>query len=165
MLFGETVAVYCENHTELTDTVRTSHETHFVSATENNRLMLFGETVAVYCENHTELTDTLCGRHGEWFMQWPMCFESLMPSHTISAVHYEIHKQHVITLCKPNAGFFNAKAGVGPYMQLPSLKKTPLAIWQMVFPADLQSNNKVIATRSGRSGSRGEHGSQNVARS
>jgi hypothetical protein len=26
MLFGETVAVYCENHTEHTDTVRTSQE-------------------------------------------------------------------------------------------------------------------------------------------
>jgi hypothetical protein len=50
MLFGETVAVYCENHTEHTDTVRTSQETHFVSATEPNRLMLFGKTVAVYCE-------------------------------------------------------------------------------------------------------------------
>jgi hypothetical protein len=54
MLFGETVAVYCENHTEHTDTVRTSQETHYVSATEPNRLMLFGETVAVYYENHTE---------------------------------------------------------------------------------------------------------------
>jgi hypothetical protein len=54
MLFGETVAVYCENHTEHTDTVRTSQETHYVSATEPNRLMLFGETIAVYCENHTE---------------------------------------------------------------------------------------------------------------
>jgi hypothetical protein len=54
MLFGETVAVYCENHTEHTDTVRTSQETHYVSVTEPNRLMLFGETVAVYCENHTE---------------------------------------------------------------------------------------------------------------
>jgi hypothetical protein len=31
--------------------VRTSQETHYVSATEPNRLMLFGETVAVYCEN------------------------------------------------------------------------------------------------------------------
>jgi thioredoxin-related protein len=51
MLFGETVAVYCENHTEHTDTVRTSQETHSLSATEPNRLMLFGETVAVYCEN------------------------------------------------------------------------------------------------------------------
>jgi hypothetical protein len=54
MLFGETVAVYCENHTEHTDTVRTSQETHYFSAKETNRLMLFGETVAVYCENHTE---------------------------------------------------------------------------------------------------------------
>jgi hypothetical protein len=48
MLFKETVADYCENHTEHTDTVRTSQETHYVSATETNRLMLFGETVAVY---------------------------------------------------------------------------------------------------------------------
>jgi hypothetical protein len=54
MLCGETVAVYCENHTEHTDTVRTSQETHYISATEPNRLMLFRETVAVYCENHTE---------------------------------------------------------------------------------------------------------------
>jgi hypothetical protein len=54
MLFEETVAVYCENHTEHTDTVRTLQETHYVSATNTNRLMLFRETVAVYCENHTE---------------------------------------------------------------------------------------------------------------
>jgi hypothetical protein len=51
MLFKETVAVYCENHTEHTNTVRTSQETHYVSATDANRLMLFRETVAVYCEN------------------------------------------------------------------------------------------------------------------
>jgi hypothetical protein len=48
MLFGETVAVYCENHTEHTDTVRTSQETHYVSVTEPNRLMQFGETVETY---------------------------------------------------------------------------------------------------------------------
>jgi hypothetical protein len=46
MLFEETVAV-CDNHTEHTDTVRTSQETHYVSDTEPNRLMLFRETVAV----------------------------------------------------------------------------------------------------------------------
>jgi hypothetical protein len=33
--------------------VRTSQQTHYVPATENNRLMLFRKTVAVYCENHT----------------------------------------------------------------------------------------------------------------
>jgi hypothetical protein len=76
MLFGETVAVYCENHTEHTDTlcgqnaiytnpVRTSQETHSVSTTKPNRLMLFQETVAVYCENHTDHTDTLCGQNAE----------------------------------------------------------------------------------------------------
>jgi hypothetical protein len=58
MLFRETVAVYCENHTEHINTlcvgrmqssVRASQETHYVSATKPNRLMLFRETVAVYC--------------------------------------------------------------------------------------------------------------------
>jgi hypothetical protein len=44
-LRGITVAVYCENHTEHTDTVRTT--------TEPNRLMLFGETATIYCESHT----------------------------------------------------------------------------------------------------------------
>jgi hypothetical protein len=60
MLIGETVSVYCENHTEHTDTVRTSQETHYVSALDSNQLMLIGETVAVYCENHMEHTDTVC---------------------------------------------------------------------------------------------------------
>jgi hypothetical protein len=51
MLFGETVAVWCENRTEHTDTlwaVRTSQETRYVSA--------------LYCENHTENTDTIFGQ-------------------------------------------------------------------------------------------------------
>jgi hypothetical protein len=56
-VFKETVAVYCENHMEHTNTVRTSQVTHFVSATETNRFILFKETVAVYCENHTEHTN------------------------------------------------------------------------------------------------------------
>jgi hypothetical protein len=43
-------------HTHL---VRTSQETHHVSATEPNQLMLHGEAVAVCCENRTEHTDTL----------------------------------------------------------------------------------------------------------
>jgi hypothetical protein len=62
MLFWESVAVYCENHTEQTDTARTSQKTRCISTTEPNRLMLFGESVAVYCENHTEHTDALCGQ-------------------------------------------------------------------------------------------------------
>jgi hypothetical protein len=48
------------------NSVRTSQETHYVSATKPNRLMLFRETVAVYCENHTEHTDTLCGQNAEF---------------------------------------------------------------------------------------------------
>jgi translation initiation factor IF-1 len=74
MLLGETVTVYCENHTEHTkhfqiiyrNSVRTSQETHHVSATKPNRVMLFGETVTVYCENHTKHTNTLCGENAEF---------------------------------------------------------------------------------------------------
>jgi hypothetical protein len=69
MLFGETVAVYCENHTEHTDTVRTSQEIHYVSTTEANQLMLYGETAAVYCENHTEHTDKLCGQNAGLYIK------------------------------------------------------------------------------------------------
>jgi translation initiation factor IF-1 len=78
MLFGETVEVYCENHTEhinalcgqnaetlYMNSVRTSQGTHYISATETNWLMLFGETVAVYCENHMEHINALCGQNAE----------------------------------------------------------------------------------------------------
>jgi hypothetical protein len=41
MLFVETDAVYYENHTEHTDAVRTSQETHYLNAWKLNRLMLF----------------------------------------------------------------------------------------------------------------------------
>jgi hypothetical protein len=78
MPFRETVTVYCENHSEHTATlcgenavyinsVRTSKETHRVSATELNRLMLFRETTAVCCENHTKRTDTFCGQNTEFW--------------------------------------------------------------------------------------------------
>jgi translation initiation factor IF-1 len=80
MLHEETVAVNCENHTEHTNTlcgqnaefwcvnpVRTSQETHYISATKPNRLMLFRKTVAVYCENHTEHTNALCGQNEEFW--------------------------------------------------------------------------------------------------
>jgi hypothetical protein len=77
MLFMETAAVYCENHTKHTDRlcgqnavyinpVRTSQETHYVSATKLNQLMPCRETVAVYCENHTKHTDTLRGQNAEF---------------------------------------------------------------------------------------------------
>jgi translation initiation factor IF-1 len=80
MLFRETVAVYCENHTEHTNTlcgqnavyinsVRTSQETHHVSTTKPSRLMLFREIIAVYCENHMEHTNTLCGQNAEFMLK------------------------------------------------------------------------------------------------
>jgi hypothetical protein len=80
MLFRETVAVCCENHTEHTNTlcwqnavyinsVRTSQETHYFSATKPNRLMLFRETVAIYCEIHMKHGNTVCGHNTEvWYV-------------------------------------------------------------------------------------------------
>jgi hypothetical protein len=45
--------------------VRTSQETHYISATKPNRVILFREIIAVYCENHTEHTNALCGCYSE----------------------------------------------------------------------------------------------------
>jgi hypothetical protein len=65
MLFREIIAVSCENHMEHKYTVwasvRTSQETHYVSATKPNRLMLFREIIAACYED----TNTLCGQNAE----------------------------------------------------------------------------------------------------
>jgi hypothetical protein len=39
------------------NSVRTSKEKHYASATKNIQLMLFRDTMAVYCENHMEHTN------------------------------------------------------------------------------------------------------------
>jgi hypothetical protein len=52
----------CGQNAVYINSVRTSQETHDVSATKPNRLMLFGKTVAVYYENHTEHTVTCTPR-------------------------------------------------------------------------------------------------------
>jgi translation initiation factor IF-1 len=60
MLFGETVAVYCENHKEHINTLCG----HFSSYLTGNTLHLRYKSQpvnAVYCENHTEHINTLCG--------------------------------------------------------------------------------------------------------
>jgi hypothetical protein len=98
MLFGETVAVYCENHTERTDTVRTLQETHCLYTTKPNRLMLFRETVAVYCESHTEHTDTVRTS------QETHCLSTTMPSRLMlfivrtirnTQVQFVPHRKHM----------------------------------------------------------------------
>jgi hypothetical protein len=68
--------------------VRTSQETHYVSATKTNRLMLFREIIAVYCENHTEHTNALCGQNGRIILtlnNWHIChLLSLWSANSIS---------------------------------------------------------------------------------
>jgi hypothetical protein len=46
--------------------VRTSQETHYVSATKPSRWMMFREIITVYCENHTEHINTLCEQNAEF---------------------------------------------------------------------------------------------------
>jgi hypothetical protein len=96
VLFGETVAVYCENHTECTDTVPTSQQTHYVSATEPNRLVLFGETVAVYCENHTEHRDTVPTLQETHYFSATKSNRLVLFGETV-AVYCENHTEHTDT--------------------------------------------------------------------
>jgi hypothetical protein len=48
------------------NSVRTSQETHYNTATKPNRLMLYRERVAVYCKNHMKHTNTLRGHNAEF---------------------------------------------------------------------------------------------------
>jgi hypothetical protein len=90
--------VYCENHTEHTDTVRTSQETHYVSATGSNRLMLFRETVAVYCENHTEHTDIVPTSQEKHYVAVTKPNRLMLFGETV-AVYCENHTEHTDTPC------------------------------------------------------------------
>jgi trehalose/maltose hydrolase-like predicted phosphorylase len=101
MLFRETVAVYCENHTEQTDTVRTSQETHGVSATETTRLMLFRETVAVCSENHTEHTDQVRTSQETHYISATETNRLMLFRETV-AVCSEKHTGHTNTLSANN---------------------------------------------------------------
>jgi hypothetical protein len=47
------------------NSVLTSHETYFISATEPSRLMLLKETAALYYENHGKRTNSFCGQIAE----------------------------------------------------------------------------------------------------
>jgi hypothetical protein len=48
------------------NSVLTSQETNYFSATKTSLLMLFRETVAVYCENHMRHTNTLFERKADF---------------------------------------------------------------------------------------------------
>jgi hypothetical protein len=69
MLFGETVTVYCENHTEHINTLCGHFSSYLTGKTLRLRyraqpVML---SVAVYCENHTEHINTLCGLNAGFY--------------------------------------------------------------------------------------------------
>jgi hypothetical protein len=59
------------------DSVRTSHETRYVSTTKPNRLILFRETVAVYCGNYKQHTATFCGQNAEFSFSPVTCAVSV----------------------------------------------------------------------------------------
>jgi hypothetical protein len=110
MLFGETVAVYCENHIEHTDTVRTSQETHYISATEPNRLKLFEEAIAVYCENNTEHIDTVRTSHETHYVSATEPNVLVLFGETVAG-YCENHTEHTDTLCGQNVEFRCVTAG------------------------------------------------------
>jgi hypothetical protein len=73
MLLREVITVYCENRKEhrytvwaecrdfiYKNSVRTSQETHYVSATKTNRIMLFREVITVYCIMRNTNKYTVC---------------------------------------------------------------------------------------------------------
>jgi translation initiation factor IF-1 len=98
MLCRKTVSVYCESHTEHTNPVRTSQETHYVSSTETNRLMLFRKTIAVYCENHTEHTNPVRTSQERHYVSATETNRLMLFRKTI-AVYCENHTEHTNPVC------------------------------------------------------------------
>jgi hypothetical protein len=103
------------------NSVHTSRETHYVSATKSNRLMLFREIIAVYCENHMEHINTLCGQNAVYINSVRASQEThyvsatksnrLMLFREIIAVYCENHMAHINTLCGQNAEFSSYLSG------------------------------------------------------
>jgi hypothetical protein len=86
--------------------VRTSQESHFVSATEPNRLILFKETVAVYCENHAEHTDPVRTSQETHYVSATEPNRLILFRETV-AVYCENHTERTDTLCGQNAVYFD----------------------------------------------------------
>jgi hypothetical protein len=86
------------------NSVRTSQEPHYVSATEPNLSMLSGETVPVYCENHTEHTDTVRTSQETQDVSATEPNRLMLFGETV-AVYCENHTEHTGTLYRLNAEF------------------------------------------------------------
>jgi hypothetical protein len=98
MLLGETVTAYRDNHTEHTDTVSNSQETHYVTALEPKRLMLFRKTVAVSCDNHTEHTDRVRSSQETHYVSAIEPNRLMLFRETV-AVYCENHTEHRYSPC------------------------------------------------------------------
>jgi hypothetical protein len=73
--------------------VRTSQETHHVSAAETNRLILLGDTAAVYCENHTEHTNPVRTSQEKRYVSTTETNRLMLLGQTV-AVYCENHTEH-----------------------------------------------------------------------
>jgi hypothetical protein len=98
--------------------VRTSQETHHVSATEPSRLMVCGETVAVCCENRMEHTDTLWAVRTSQETHHVSATEPsrLMVCGETVAVCCENRTEHTDTLCGQNAGLYVLMLAIYTYI-------------------------------------------------
>jgi hypothetical protein len=90
------------------DSVRTSQETYYVSATKPKWLMLFRETVALCCENHAEHTHNIYELNP--YLTGNTYFSATKPNRLILfretvAVYYENHMEYLNTLCTQNSEF------------------------------------------------------------
>jgi hypothetical protein len=116
MLNRETVAVYCENHTEHTNPIATTYETHYVFTIEISRLMLFKETVAVYYENHTEHTNPVRTSQETHYVS---STERLTLFGETVAVHCENHKEHMLQTVQAESSLFHRKSvSISHYVEL-----------------------------------------------
>jgi hypothetical protein len=131
MLSVETVAVYCENHTEHTDTVCTSQETRCVSATEPNRSVLSVETVAVYCENHTEHTDTVRTS------QETRCVSATEPNRSVLSV------ETVVVYCENHTEHTDKSVPHRTHITSP-LETNRLTLFKETFPVYCENHKKPI---------------------
>jgi hypothetical protein len=103
------------------NSVRTSQETHYVSATKPNRLLLFRETVAGYCENRTEHTNTLQTNIRDFslcltgnILRFRYNAQLVHAAWGTVAVYCENHTEHVNTLCGQNAELLDVNVcGIG----------------------------------------------------
>jgi translation initiation factor IF-1 len=133
MLFGETVAVYCENHTELTNTLCGQNAESFGMLKQVVYIVTTGLYI-VKCESQFLFTINpskiefilIIYKNSVRTSQETYYVSTTKPNRLMlfgetAAVYCENHTGHTDTLCGKNAGFWCVKVG-GTYSNHRALK-------------------------------------------